>query len=69
MWQDKRVRAASVSQGKRYAERWCAAWVLEGGPLKEAVARLVVNGEPARALSRTEIQQQRRLNAIPNPTL
>jgi len=69
LWQDKEVRAASVHQGKRYAERWCAARVLDGVPLKEAVARLVANDEPARRLSRTEIQQQRRLDAIPNPKL
>lgn len=69
MWQDKQVRAASVRQGKRYAERWCAARVLEGLPLKEAVARLTANDEPVRKLSRTEIQQQRRLDAIPNPKL
>jgi hypothetical protein len=69
LWQDKEVRAASVRQGKRYAERWCAARVLEGVPLKEAVARLVANDEPARKLSRTEIQQQRRLDALPNPKL
>lgn len=25
MWQTKDVRAASVNQGKRYAERWCAS--------------------------------------------
>lgn len=69
LWEDKEVRAASVRQGKRYAERWCAARVLEGVPLREAVARLVANDEPARKLSRTEIQQQRRLDAIPNPKL
>lgn len=69
LWEDKEVRAASVRQGKRYAERWCAARVLEGVPLREAVARLVANDEPARKLSRTEIQQQRRLDAIPNPNL
>lgn len=69
LWQDKEVRAASVRQGKRYAERWCAARVLEGVPLKEAVARLVANDDPARKLSRTEIQQQRRLDALPNPKL
>lgn len=68
-WEDKEVRAASIRQGKRYAERWCAARVLEGVPLREAVARLVANDEPARKLSRTEIQQQRRLDAIPNPKL
>jgi hypothetical protein len=45
LWQDKEVRAASIGQGKRYAERWCAARVLEGVPIKEAVAQLV--GDPA----------------------
>jgi len=30
---------------------------------------MVANDEPARELSRTEIQQQRRLGAIPNPKL
>lgn len=65
LWEGKEVRAASVRQGKRYAERWCAARV----PLKQAVARLLAKGEPAATLSRTEIQQQRRLAAIPNPKL
>jgi len=69
IWEDKEVRAASVRQGKRYAERWCAARILDGVPLKEAVARLVANYEPDPKLSRTEIQQQRRLDAIPNPKL
>jgi len=69
LWQNKEVRAASVRQGKRYAERWCAARVLEGLPLKEAVTLLAANDEPVRKLSRTEIQQQRRLDAIPNPKL
>lgn len=69
LWQDKEVRAASVRQGKRYAERWCAARVLEGLPLKDAVALLAAKDEPVRKLSPTEIQQQRRLDAIPNPML
>lgn len=69
LWEDKEVRAASVRQGKRYAERWCAARILKGVPLREAVARLVANDEPARKLCRIEIQQQRRLDAIPNPKL
>jgi hypothetical protein len=43
--------------------------VLEGLPLKEAVALLSANDEPVRKVSRTEIQQQRRLDAIPNPKL
>lgn len=68
MWETKDVRAASIAQGKRYAERWCAARGLEGVPLKEAVARLVAQDRPPK-LSRTEMQQQRRLDAIPNPRL
>lgn len=58
-----------MRQGKRYAERWCASRVLEGLPLKEAVALLSASDELVRKLSRTEIQQQRRLDAIPNPKL
>lgn len=69
LWQDKEVGAATIAQGKRYAERWCAARVLEGVPLKDAVAQLLAKDEPGRKLSRTEIQQRRRLDAIPNPKL
>jgi len=69
LWEDKEVQATNVRQGKRYAERWCAARVLDGVPLKEAVAQLVAKREAAPRLSRTEIQQQRRLDAIPNPKL
>jgi hypothetical protein len=64
LWQDKQVRAASIGQGKRYAERWCAARVLEGVPIKEAVAQLV--GDPAAPPAKpmrkpAETQQERRL--------
>lgn len=74
LWQIKEVRAASIAQGKRYAERWCAARVLPELPLREAVARLVKKDEPppppARPpLTRTERQQQRRFDAIPLPKL
>lgn len=71
LWQDKTVRAASVAQGKRYAERWCAARVLPDLPLREAVAQLVAKDvAPAQPRpTRTQLQQQRRLNAIPNPKL
>lgn len=41
MWQTKDVRAASIQQGKRYAERWCAARLYPELRLREAVARLV----------------------------
>lgn len=64
LWQDKHVRAASVAQGKRYAERWCAARVLEGMPIKEAVARLVGDqlAAPAKAKrAPAETPQERRL--------
>lgn len=40
MWQTKDVRAASIKQGKRYAERWCAARLYPELRLGEAVARL-----------------------------
>lgn len=41
MWQTQDVRAASIQQGKRYAERWCAARLYPKLRLREAVARLV----------------------------
>ncbi|MEN5285807.1 hypothetical protein ABE494_07625 [Stenotrophomonas lactitubi] len=41
MWDTKNVRAASIQQGKRYAERWCAARIYPELRLREAVARLV----------------------------
>ncbi|MCI1151986.1 hypothetical protein [Stenotrophomonas maltophilia] len=40
MWQTKDERASSIAQGKRYAERWCAARLYPELPLREAVARL-----------------------------
>lgn len=43
MWDVKEVRAASVQQAKRYAERWCAARLYRGVPLRQAVARLTDN--------------------------
>lgn len=70
LWQAKLVRAASVEQGKRYAERWCAARVLEGVPLREAVRRLTATLEaPAQPKrSRIELQQERRLReALKSP--
>lgn len=70
LWQDKRVGAASVEQGKRYAERWCAARVLEGVPLREAVRRLTATLEaPAQPKrSRIELHQERRLReALKSP--
>lgn len=40
IFETKKVFAASVSQGKRYAERWCAAKLYSDLPLREAVVRL-----------------------------
>lgn len=40
IFETKKVFAASVSQGKRFAERWCAARLYPDLPLREAVARL-----------------------------
>ncbi len=64
LWEDKRVRAASVNQGKRYAERWCAARVLEGVPLRQAVQQLTAKeAEPAQPKrSANQLQQERRLS-------
>jgi len=70
LWQEKAVRAANVGQGKRYAERWCAARLFEGISLREAVARLTWqgDGEPSnlpekRERTRAQAQQERRLLA------
>jgi hypothetical protein len=41
VWDTKDVRAASSAQGKRYAERWCAARLYPELKLREAVARLL----------------------------
>lgn len=38
MWQTKSERVASVRQGKRFAERWCAARLYPSLPLRDAVA-------------------------------
>ena len=64
LWQDKRVKAASVSQGKRYAERWCAARVLEGVPLRQAVQQLTAKEDerPPPKRSAVQLQQERRLS-------
>ncbi|PZS80575.1 hypothetical protein A7X74_11155 [Stenotrophomonas maltophilia] len=40
IFETKKVFAASVCQGKRYAERWCAARLYPDLPLRQAVARL-----------------------------
>ncbi|HIE0125324.1 TPA: hypothetical protein ACXI73_000376 [Stenotrophomonas maltophilia] len=49
MWDTKDVRAASIAQGKRYAERWCAARFYPEMRLRAAVARLL-DATPAEPL-------------------
>lgn len=68
MWQTKDVPAASISQGKRYAERWCAARLYPEMRLRAAVARLTDTTpiQPAPPLpglppTREQQQQARRL--------
>lgn len=39
-WHVKEVRAANARQAKRYTERWCAARLCPGLPLRQAVALL-----------------------------
>ena len=53
MWQTKNPPVASIRQGKRFAERWCAARLYPGLPLREAVVRLTDNTpiKPAPPLS------------------
>lgn len=65
MWQIKEGRAASIAQGKRYAERWCAARLYPYLPLREAVARLtdstpIQPPPPLPGLPPTREQQQAR---------
>jgi hypothetical protein len=68
MWQTKDVPAASIAQGKRYAERWCVARLYPEMRLPAAVARLLdaTPGEPLEPLpglppTREQQQQARRL--------
>jgi len=49
MWQTKDVRAASIRQGRRFAERWCAARLYPELRLRDAVARLVNATPPPQA--------------------
>lgn len=68
LWQVKEVRAASVDQGRRYAERWCAARLLDDLPTREAVAKLVEKTPPEPPQrTRAEIQQGRRLEEALRP--
>lgn len=68
MWDTKNVRAASIQQGKRYVERWCAARLYPELRLREAVARLLDSTPtelppPMPGLPHTpeQLQQARRL--------
>ncbi|MGG6341591.1 hypothetical protein ACQ5SB_20980 [Stenotrophomonas geniculata] len=63
MWESKDVPAASIAQGKRYAERWCAARLYPELRLRAAVARLLdatpaERLEPLPGLPPTPEQQQ-----------
>ncbi|HHA2690786.1 TPA: hypothetical protein ACOEPG_002764 [Stenotrophomonas maltophilia] len=63
MWQIKEVPAASIAQGKRYAERWCAVRLYPEMRLRAAVARLLDTTpaeplEPLPGLPPTPEQQQ-----------
>ncbi|WP_416057728.1 hypothetical protein [Stenotrophomonas maltophilia] len=68
MWQVKRGRAANLRQGKRFAERWCAARLYPDLPLRQGVARLTDSTpiQPAPPLpglppTREQLQQAQRL--------
>lgn len=67
MWQTKNEWAASIAQGKRYAERWCAARLHPEMRLREAVARLTDSTPrpppppmPSLPPTREQLQQARR---------
>ncbi|MNT56528.1 hypothetical protein D3C72_1938330 [compost metagenome] len=63
MWETKNEWAASIQQGKRYAEWWCAAWILVGVPLRQAVQQLTAKPEERAQPKRSpaQLQQERRL--------
>ena len=69
MWQVKEARVASVRQGKRFAERWCAARLYPRLPLREAVVRLTDSTPiqlapplPGLPPTREQRQQEQRLS-------
>ncbi len=69
MWQTKNAPVASIRQGKRFAERWCAARLYPDLPLREAVVRLTDSTPhaPAPPLpglppTREQLQQAQRLD-------
>lgn len=68
MWQIKEVPAASIAQGKRYAERWCAVRLYPDLPLRAAVLKLTDSTPiqpppplPGLPPTREQQQQARRL--------
>ncbi|RTY14848.1 hypothetical protein EKT70_06045 [Stenotrophomonas geniculata] len=63
MWQTKNAPVVSIRQGKRFAERWCAARLYPDLPLREAVVRLtdstpIQREPPLPGLPPTREQQQ-----------
>lgn len=56
-WHLREVRAANVRQARRYAERWCAAWLLPDLPRREAVVVITAK----RNIPRSELKQDQRL--------
>lgn len=71
MWQIKEVPAASIAQGKRYAERWYAAKLYPEMRLRAAVARLLdatpvepLDPLPGLPPTREQQQQARRLAEV-----
>jgi hypothetical protein len=70
MWQTKSAPVASILQGKRFAELWCAARLYSGLPWREAVTRLTdsTSIEPRGSLPgpppfREQQQQAQRIDA------
>ena len=65
MWQTKNAPVASIRQGKRFAERWCAARLFPDLPLREAVVRLTDNTpiEPAPPLPGLPPTREQQLQA------
>lgn len=62
MWQTKSAPVATIRQGKRFAERWCAARLFPNLPLREAVVCLTDNtpikpAQPLPGLPPTREQQ------------
>jgi hypothetical protein len=65
IFETKEVFAASLSQGRRYAERWCAVRLYPDLPMREAVTKLTdgtpMQPPPGLPPTREQLQQARRL--------